>query len=217
MVKIKKITLQLFWHILETAIWCTVSVNDVIWFTIGGFNYFPAQGHQQKVKDQFTKLTNVTFMALKHRIMYSGDNNKTFNWTNTIEPAIAVSGRKCSCRIPWGFNKSHLQSSPLTCRVVLTAFLMSITLPALTTAFGNLFRNWSIVNFLPVKHEVTQEVSHVDNSEHGSGQACLYTHRVQWMSCCWLHRQWGPFPVTGTKASWWWTLHVDGRVPVKTR
>ena len=53
---------------------------------------------------------------------------------------------------PFNFDKSvsYQTTFILTCSVASTEFLMSITLPPLITTFGNLFRNWSLVNFLPV-------------------------------------------------------------------
>ncbi len=48
----------------------------------------------------------------------------------------------------------------LTCKVALSEPLISITRPAFTAIFGNLFRNWSMFNFLPActrKYEKSDE------------------------------------------------------------
>lgn len=45
----------------------------------------------------------------------------------------------------------------LTCSFALSEFLISITRPAFTTNFGNLFRNWSVVSFLPLNQKKTWE------------------------------------------------------------
>lgn len=49
-----------------------------------------------------------------------------------------------------GFISLKDWSLLLTCRVFLREPLMSITLPAFTTFFGSLLRNWSVVGFLSV-------------------------------------------------------------------
>lgn len=55
------------------------------------------------------------------------------------------------------YKQIIVASLRLTCSFALSEFLISITRPAFTTNFGSLFRNWSVVSFLPLNQKKTWE------------------------------------------------------------